>query len=581
MIREKLNKLINSKYFIPCFVVIINVIFFIICNLIFEPRYETVDDFTITKIISKLDGTYSFYSIYIHPILSYIIMLLYKTGININWYTIFLLTLQFMSFTIIGVVMLNKNKKIGTLCYVGVLLAIYSNLLLVINYTSIAAISVLSGIISLIYYCEYDIKKYKLVGLILITIGTMLRWKSAIISLPFYILYICYNFIRKKDIKLIKNLIIIVLIILTIVISNGIIYKVNPIYAQYTRFNNIRTYFFDSNVLDYEENKEIFNKIGWSYADWKVFYTYSFSDENFYNFESLNNLKGNIEENLEGKINKAMNSFKLFYLHAVESYMIFFIVIIIIILFSIILKKNRRIILSSFIVYILVGVTLYYTKPVHRVIISLYSSTIIIMLYFIIDKKYKIHKTNYISSFINLLVGSVIILYTLLPIVAYKTWGGYKNEQYKWKKEIIEYTNSNKDNAYVYPNSLSNISLAYSVYEKISDDTFLNLCHMGDWDIYNKEYFEFKKRYNIDNIITDLYKKDNLYVITGDAIAANNRIYKNHIDIIIDYIEQHYNVNVKYKIIKEFKNFVKVYKLYEEKKGENDEENISSYTNVL
>lgn len=567
MLKEKVNKLVNSKYFISCFVIVINFIFFIICNFIFEPRYETVDDFTIMKIISKLDGTYSFYSIYIHPILSFIIMLLYKTGININWYTIFLLALQFISFTIIGIIMLNKNKKIGALCYLGILTAIYSNLLLVINYTSIAAIGVLAGIILLIYYHEYDIKKYKVIGLILITVGTMLRWKSAIISLPFYIVYTIYFTVKNKDFKILKNLIIITLIILSIVISNEIIYRSNSIYEKYTEFNNIRTYFFDSNVLDYEQNKELFEENGWTYADWNLFYTYSFADENFYNFDNLSSLKEDINEgNLEGKINKIIYSFKSLCLESIGLYKIFVIGIIIIILLSILLKKNRGIILSCFIVHILVGVMLYYTKPVHRVIISLYATTIIIMLYFIIDKKYLEHEKNYIKTIMKLLVISFITLYILTTsIITYNSWVGYSSEMYKWRKEIIDYTNSNKENGYVYPNVLTNISLAYSIYEKIPDDTFSNLCHMGDWDIYNKEYYDFKERYDIENIMTDLYKKDNIYLVTGDARAANNRVYKNHIEIIVTYIEQHYNVNVEYKIIKEFANSVKVYKIYEEK----------------
>ena len=40
-----------------------------------------------------------------------IIILLYKTAIDINWYTVFLLIMQFISFTIIGTVFTKKNKK--------------------------------------------------------------------------------------------------------------------------------------------------------------------------------------------------------------------------------------------------------------------------------------------------------------------------------------------------------------------------------------------------------------------------------------------------------------------------------------
>ena len=166
MIKERLNKIVNDKYFNTILAIFINLTIFIVCNILFQLRYETVDDFTIMKIISKLDGTYSFFSVYIHPILSFFIMLLYKTGIDINWYTIFLLTLQFISFTIIGIILLNKNKKVGSICYSLILITIYTRLLLIINYTSVAAITILAGVISLFYFSESDNKKYKIIGLI-------------------------------------------------------------------------------------------------------------------------------------------------------------------------------------------------------------------------------------------------------------------------------------------------------------------------------------------------------------------------------------------------------------------------------
>lgn len=162
MFKNKIRKIIDSKYFNCIFIISINLVFFIICNMIFQLRYETVDDFTIMKIISKLDGTYSCYSIYIHPILSFFIMLLYKTGININWYTVFILLLQFISFSLIGTILLNKNKRIGSVFYLMIMSTMYCNLLLIINYTSVAAIVILSGIISILYYLESNKKSIEI-----------------------------------------------------------------------------------------------------------------------------------------------------------------------------------------------------------------------------------------------------------------------------------------------------------------------------------------------------------------------------------------------------------------------------------
>lgn len=564
MLKKKINKVINSKYFIPCFVIVINMMFVVICNVLFEPRYETVDDFTIMKIISKLDGTYNFYAIHIYPILSFIIMLLYKTTININWYTIVLLFIQFISFTTIGIIFLNKNKKIGTLCYIFIVSTIYSRLLLIINYTSVAAIAILAGTIAIMYYIDTNSKNTKIIGLFLIIIGAMLRLQSTIIVLPFLFLYVLYYTINNKNYKAIKILILIIIIIAIIYISNLAFYKINPIYNKYTEFNNIRTYLFDYNVLDYNQNKPIFDKVGWTYTDWKLFYTYSFSDENFYTFDNLYNLKANIDNDVS--INKIIYSFKLLYLTTIqEGYLILFIGICAVTLIAVILNKNRFTIVSFLLLHIFINWILCYTKPMYRVIVPLYATTLTIMLYMILQKKdFKPIKSTKSSKYKNILLVYCTILYILInSVYIYKTSISYNKEYFSTIKEIIDYTNSNKENAYVYPNVLSNISLAYSIYEKIPDDTFSNLSHMGDWDIYNKEYYEFKERYDIENIITDLYKKDNLYIISGNVYAANNKVYTNHIDIIKEYIEKHYNVEINYKIVKEFSNSINIYKIYE------------------
>ena len=84
---------------------------------------------------------------------------------------------------------------------------------------------------------------------------------------------------------------------------------------------------------------------------------------------------------------------------------------------------------------------------------------------------------------------------------------------------------------------------------------------LGDWATYTQNYYNFKERYQIDNLITDLYKKDNVYLIAGKVIWGEN--YGNYLNIIIKFIKEHYDVDIDYEVVKEFKNNIKIYKLYE------------------
>ena len=572
-IKEKILEITNYKYFVPIFVISINLLFFIVCNLIFELRYETVDDFTIMKIISALDGNYSIYGVYIHPAICFIIMMLFKTGININWYTVFLLVVQFVSFSTIGIVLVKKNKKIGTLLYLVVLSVYYSRLLVILNYTTISTTAILAGITVLMQYKQ---RKYKIFGYILIAIGIMLRTQTIALVIPFYVLYALYKLIKNKEIQYIKSLFTIIIIFISIYISNIVIYNIKPINKEYSQFNKIRTFFFDSNIIDYEKDKEVLDKNGWTFSDWMIFYSYSLADENFYTTENLTKLKDSL--NIENQyVNKITNACKKIVTNTFQFYMLFFVSIIILVLLSVLFQKKRKIILLYFFTFIVLYFVLNYTKTVFRVVIPMYMSAFVIISMALTEnetERIKNKKNKYILS-----ICIICFFIILNSIYSFRQLKEYHKNDFGIIKNVIDYTSENKNNIYVYPNVLQNISFAYSVYEKIDDKKFENLRHMGEWDIYHEEYYKFKQKYNIENIMTDLYKRNDVYLIDGDVSAANNVIYTNHVEGIRSYIKQHYNVEVKCKVIKEFKPYsIKIYKLYEE---EQDEENFSSNTYVF
>ena len=101
---------------------------------------------------------------------------------------------------------------------------------------------------------------------------------------------------------------------------------------------------------------------------------------------------------------------------------------------------------------------------------------------------------------------------------------------------------------YTFPNDKHLEEVVDSVYEKIEDDTFSNVRPLGDWDTYTENYYNFKKMYNIDNLMKSLYEKDNVYLISGNVIWGES--YKEYIKIIVQYIKEHYNINVNYSVIK-------------------------------
>lgn len=296
----------NKKLLI---VVLINVLIFSITNVLFNIKYEQVDDFIIYNLYSGLDGTYNMHGIYIHPLICFILSIFFKIIPSINWHTMFLLISQFMCFTIIGYIIIKKqNNGISILLYTLFASVFYPTLLMLIQYTSVAALLILTSVFMLMNIIEQKENKnikYKILMFLLFLIGIMTRLQSLIIMLPFLGLYLIVNivkFMKKEKDKenvtiLIKYYCIYFIIVVVTYISSSIIYNSNIVYKEYMEFNDARATLHDIIYVDYEENKEIFDEVGWSKNDHYMFYTFNFGDENIYS-------KENIEKILNYKIQK-------------------------------------------------------------------------------------------------------------------------------------------------------------------------------------------------------------------------------------------------------------------------------------
>lgn len=177
------------------------------------------------------------------------------------------------------------------------------------------------------------------------------------------------------------------------------------------------------------------------------------------------------------------------------------------------------------------------------------------MLYFI---KYKEEK-NKIDN--RLKAISIITILVTIVYVGGAYQYNYYLEDYNNYKNVINYTNEHKENVYLYTvPSLQYRYLAYSVYEMPPKASFTNLRVMGGWDMFTKNYEDFKERYNLDGTFLDLLKED-VYLIDGDVNWSGN-YYHNYIDNIVLFIKENYGKDVNYKKVETIGN-IYIYKIYE------------------
>lgn len=488
-----------------------------------------------------------------------------------------MLSMQFVSFTIIGTIFFKKNRYFGLPIYIVFIFIIYSKMLSYIQYTTVSMLCITAGLISLMYALQ-DMKNINktilFISILMCAIGCMIRFSTIIIAVPFILIYFIFKIIKEKKLSVVKIFLLLFLVIILVKISFSIIYNINPIYKNFLKFNDVRTYLHDYNWMNYNaSNKEIFDSVEWSKNDRDIFYAYCYGDEEFFNTETLEKLKQNAldntkEINLLQKFSDTFNSFT----EAIknDTYKFIFMITTILLISNnllIILKQEKDerndTININFVNLTLITILgmhclfIFLGRPMFRVVISIYIIGIALLMYKLIDSS--TIKEGKIAKYFIILFIIIISFFELKQNVAYAQY--YTKENYKVYKDIIEYTSSHRENAYLYTLVMHDRFLAYSVYEKIPDNSYENIRPLGDWDTYTKNYYIFKEKYNIDNLLESLYKNDNVYLISGNVIWEEN--YKEYINIITKYINEHYNVNVELEVIKEFENNIKIYKLYE------------------
>lgn len=547
-------------------VILINILIFAIVNIITTVKYEQVDDFIIYNLYSGLDGTNNFYGVYIHPIICIILGNIFRIIPYINWHSIYLLSMQFICFTLIGYKILKKqDNKMSIILYTIFASICYTILLMFVQYTSVEALLIFTSFFLIID--EEDKINKKILIFILYTIGILTRMQSVLMVLPFMLIYLILKIFsckRNKNAKVeLKKLFIyyIIYFIITVIvyISNLILTNSNAVYKEYTEYNFLRTQIQDFSYLNYEENKEIFDEVGWSENDHFLFYTFNFGDENIYS-------KENLQKIYEYKIQKygkmyldidIKENLKDFFTQIIYIYTFIFIIFISFFVTSLFTKeKNYNNILFFLIPFLMHIIFIFLGRCFIRVVLPEYIMGIALILYNIkIENDIKI---NYNIKNITILVIIIIILSTIL---GKKYERGYKLEKYDNYRELINYTSNQKNNVYLYTvPSLQDRYLTYSVYEMPPEDAFENLRVIGGWDMYTQNYYDFKIKHNLEGNLLDLLK-DNVYLIDGDVIWSGKR-YDNYKENIILAIKENYNKEVICKEIKQFKN-LSIYKLEE------------------
>lgn len=578
--RERLKN-IKNRYQNDCifkfycnliFILTINIVFFISYIKGIKIYFSINDDTAISGLIAGTQGSFPGYAVYINFIPAYILSKLTSVIPTLNWYGIYLIGTFFISFALIGNVFLNKfNFKIGMFIYVICVICGIIPFLSSFTFTFVCYISILAGVILIVYGYEIDSRNISLFsyvcGIILFINGSFIRYNSLYTGIVLLVGYIIFKIFEDKK----KSIVFIIISILTIILALGfrmysrMQYYTDPIWNNYIEFNEVRANLIDFGLPDYYENREFYESVGWSENDYNIFKTYSFPEHEKFSTDNLHKIY-----DYKQSINKSNLGIKTIIekiggiIKTNIATILCMIFIILIFVYNIIFTKNK--LMSTLLTMFPFGMNILFlimNRAPFRVVYPHYFITLIILIYLAEDSNKNTKQHSNYNQMENYFLYIGILLFVIFGGIQlfddYNKSIEIRNNEYLNNSiQIYETLCNDKDNIYL--TSLDHngsIVKAKSIFREYPRNFKSNLISVGGWLSRSKNFNYIKENYGIDNLMYDLIRKDNYYFVDMGY----------HVGMYVTYFKETYDLDVVFDIVREMYH-TKIYKVRLEEKLE-------------
>lgn len=531
--------------------------FFLILFTLFTPIYEESDDVTMTLITNGLyTGEPSPYLVYINIIPGKFLALLYRAYPNWNWYSAFLYGVAFISLLSLLSVVVNKIKS-KLLLAISVLFVFifYLRFLLFFQYTTIAALAATSGLFLFLFLVNNNKGNARFAYTIaysLLFISSLIRDQAfyliTILAIP--VIIITYKKHLSKRKVMIIFLLMVMLGVGTAKYIHYISYNKNSVWNKFMLLENPRGQLSGYGLYNYDQNKQVYNKTGWSKNDYLMFNTWFYYDEDTFSTKKLQFILSSIKyKNFNSIIlNNTLSRFSSNTL-SVLPFILLNVLISIATWPSI---KNKTYFLTTCSIGLFIFIYFSYLGGLpQRVSLPILFFVGFSSLYFTSNHNSKLNKLNISKTLPPFLFYTLlyILLTTILLFIAYYWLVNNEN-----KKKIASFQTNyeqlpNKDTLVVVWRP---VTLHYSWlhpfddYSKFRNHTIL----LGNWMIRTPHNTLLSKKFNINNIYIALYKHDNIYLV----------MLPSHTKLLQVFMKERYNKDVYFESIHRFKFSIEPYK---------------------
>lgn len=548
----------ESPRFRIAFSLLINVAVLVIALFVFVPFFEEIDDTHIAMLSEGAYGVREWRLIYVNILLGKLYKGLITIWPFVRWHCVLQYIAIFISFVLCTYVL--SKHKYGYLLSSAVILGLFYELYVSLQYTKTAAFVTATGIILFFEYVR-NIKKiddsskavaksdhkvlkienvyYVLFGMLLIFYGSLLRVEASLIACVPLFFFGILELIRFK--KFFRYLLIFVPTFIAVVVAilvNSRVYANDADWNSFMRYNKARMQLTDYryDILYYPHNGERLENMGITENDALMIVTYQFGDDTVYSTEYMENISRafgrkpftfQVFRNLYGSIREELLR---------NTVILPALICFIIILFaSIIIERSRshsesiadarlKLYLSMMTGIMCAAALIYFQysgRWSHRLVGALVIPAILGIAY-ILDGEINFVDTKGIVFGGNLKDKSSGLLFiSILTILLFNVFNYYGNIN-EYKTSLTDYTNSkrelteiseDKENLYVFDTFTFQYSFVYDVFKPNYTGELSNFVSCGSWFMNSPITKEQCRNFNCENPFEALISCDNAVLI--------------------------------------------------------------------
>lgn len=524
--------------------ILINLVIFIVLQILFKPMYETNDDNYISSLVYGAFGEYDTHLVYTNILMGKIYKALLLLNSSVPWYALIQYALLFVSFTVILYIVLSYKENIyryifcwifmipfGYECYVNV------------QYSKTAGVIATAGIL-LLYTAikEEKIRNVELIlGIILTICASLYRFKVFCMMLPIIgsiILVDCLKELIQKKYKFILKCCVVFIPVLALCMLGELYdvrhYNNNQAWHEYREWDNLRIQLLDYGFPDYEENREVYQKLNISYEDLQLFEHWNFADTEIFTPDAMKQL---IAVKQKRKVN--MNLVRGFFTEDILQFVTYPYVIVLIMLIAFWIlsgAENKLLISFSCVFFILMQLYFYYTGRflVNRVDMSMILGLCLIFMFNIKQSHYEGVKFCIIGG----LTGAAFVM--AFQLVG--TLEGPEVQKEENAKTMYNLISSDKEHLYMIENNTSDKlwTAAFQIWDAVPKNISSNYLVLGGWRYPTPPVKNIMKKYYVKNPYKNLINNGRNYLVCD----------KKYSEDILAYIQDHYASNAKMYLIK-------------------------------